>query len=70
MEKALYIIDNMIIVQKLKYQEYKDGRPTRMKNADIKNWGMSDAEERIKHYREVKKKLKQVAKRSLGEVKE
>ena len=52
------IIDEMIKEQKLEYKRMKDGRTTRMKNADSKNWGMVDAENRIEHYKEVKKQIK------------
>ena len=58
MEKAIKIIDDMIKEQKLEYKRMKERRPTRMKNNDSKNWGMVDAENRIKHYREVKKQIK------------
>ncbi len=52
------LIDDMIKEQKLEYKRMQDGRTTRMKNADSKNWGMVDAENRIKHYKEVKKQIK------------
>ena len=58
MEKAINIIDEMIKEQKLEYKRMKERRPIRMKNNDSKNWGMVDAENRIKHYREVKKQIK------------
>ncbi len=58
MEKAINIIDEMIKEQKLEYKRCKDGRTTRMKNAGSGNWGMLDAENRIKYYKEVKKQIK------------
>ncbi len=61
------VIDNMIKEQKKQYKECKEGRPTRMKNNDSKNWGMVNAEDRIEHYREVKKEIKQFVKRGGGD---
>lgn len=58
MDKIIEIIDDMIKEQKLEYKRMKERRPIRMKNNDSKNWGMVDAENRIKHYREVKKQIK------------
>ena len=58
MEKVIKIIDDMIEKQKLEYKRMKEGRTTRMKNNDSKNWGMVDAENRIAHYKEVKKQIK------------
>ncbi len=58
MEKAIKIIDDMIKEQKLEYKRCRDGRTTRMKNNDSENWGMVDAENRIKHYKEIKTQIK------------
>ena len=56
-KKTLKVIDGMIKEQKKEYQRCKNGRTTRMKNADSKNWGMADAENRIEHYKEIIKRL-------------
>lgn len=57
MNKAIKVIDDMLEEQLVKYQECKDGRTTRMKNNDFKNWGMVDAENKVKHYKEVKERI-------------
>ena len=51
------IIDKMLEKQRLEYKRCKEGRTTRMKNADSKNWGMVDAEDKNKHYNQVKQKI-------------
>lgn len=52
------IINDMILKQKIKYRDCKNLRTIRMKNNNSKNWGMVEAEERITHYNEVKRQIR------------